>query len=57
MSDPEGCGEAWKGEDDDEEEDHSEPQEGCDDCLTNISDWLDEAKSELRQVLEDVELP
>lgn len=58
ASDPEGCGDEWKSEDDDADaDDHEEPQDGCDFCQTKLDDWLEEARQEVRDALDEVELP
>lgn len=57
ASDPDGCGSDWKGEGDDEADDHDTPEDGCDNCRQLVDDFLDEARAEVMQALDDVELP
>lgn len=59
ASDPEGCGDAWKGDSDDDADadDHDEPQDGCDECRAKLDEWQDEVRQEVRDALEEVELP
>lgn len=58
ASDPEGCGDDWKSNDDDADEpDHDEPEDGCAECDSKVQDWLEECRDEVRSALEEVELP
>lgn len=57
ASDPEGCGDDWKGEDDDEEPSHETPESGCAECDSRLDDWREECRDEVREALSNVELP
>lgn len=57
IRDPEGCGDAFRDDDTDEDApDHDEPEDGCAECDTKLEEWRDETRDAMITALTDVDL-